>query len=381
MKTPLTIRDRFVGSVVGGALGDSLGAVAELVDAERAYAILGGDWVDTLREFSPKGQHFGAHATWARQPRRGTGTDDTRLNHLLIETAIEFAGNFDSQVLAQAYIDRFEKPSHYYPQYADLARENFEHYYPFACRRLGLLPDGSPANDRSLPLDHGEGGWGYGLISLAYVGLLHPNNPSAAYLRALELDFVDTGYAKDATAMFASILSLAVSGLYTPRETIDIVLGSQPAAIAAVDTTQDRDWHRYAHMRLLEFLEISESARDDRSLVSLLAKKHRNTWWFDATDILGTPITAIWHTNGDPVRSIIIAANNRDEADDGTLIKLRDTDCTAGLAGALVGAFHGIRGFPKDWVEDVLGANLELYGIDLIANATALFDVVHGNSE
>ena len=94
--------------------------------------------------------------------------------------------------------------------------------------------------------------------------------------------------------------------------------------------------------------------------------------------MLGVPVAALSYTNGDPIRSIVIAANDRDIDADGNLIKLRDNDCTAGVAGALVGALHGIEAFPEDWVRDILAANKAVYGIDIEANARRFYDAVYG---
>ncbi len=73
-----------------------------------------------------------------------------------------------------------------------------------------------------------------------------------------------------------------------------------------------------------------------------------------------------------------MAVNDRDVDDQGGLVRLRDVDCTGGVAGALVGARHGVGAFPADWVADVLKANKDIYGIDIEANARRFCEAVHG---
>ena len=99
---------------------------------------------------------------------------------------------------------------------------------------------------------------------------------------------------------------------------------------------------------------------------------------FDTVDVLGVPVAALHYTNGDPLRSICIAANDRDVDAQGNLVKLRDNDCTAGVAGALVGALCGIEAFPADWVRDTLDANKAVYAIDIEHNARRFYELVYG---
>jgi ADP-ribosylglycohydrolase len=89
-------------------------------------------------------------------------------------------------------------------------------------------------------------------------------------------------------------------------------------------------------------------------------------------------MAAMYFCDGDPVRSIVMAANDRYLDEDGSLKQLRDVDCTAGVAGALVGALRGVHTFPEDWVADVLKANQDVYGIDIEANARRFHEAVYG---
>jgi hypothetical protein len=73
-----------------------------------------------------------------------------------------------------------------------------------------------------------------------------------------------------------------------------------------------------------------------------------------------------------------MAVNDRDLDEKGGLKRLRDVDCTAGIAGALVGVLHGIQAFPPEWVRDTIEANKAVYGIDLEANARRLCETVYG---
>ena len=92
---------------------------------------------------------------------------------------------------------------------------------------------------------------------------------------------------------------------------------------------------------------------------------------------MGVPAAALYYSDGDPIRAIAMAANDRDLNEDGSLKRLRDVDCTAGVAGALAGALCGVEAFPDDWVKDAVEANKQVYGIDLEANARRFCEVVY----
>jgi hypothetical protein len=83
-------------------------------------------------------------------------------------------------------------------------------------------------------------------------------------------------------------------------------------------------------------------------------------------------VASLYFTEGDPKRSILIAANHRIIDMDGKLVRFRDNDCSAYFAGALVGVFRGLSGLPSDWTRKVIESNREIYGIDLIGNAEKL---------
>jgi ADP-ribosylglycohydrolase len=198
-----------------------------------------------------------------------------------------------------------------------------------------------------------------GLISLAFVGLLHPGDPDVAYLRAMQLDFIDVGYACDAAAMLAAMVSAAVGGVSSGRELVRIGLETNPLQFG----------ERVMVKHVRELIEATEEAANDREVTDSLATLVANRHPFDPVDVLGVPMAAIHYCDGDARRSLVMAINDRRIDAEGRLVELRDVDCTGSVTGAIVGAMHGIGPFPADWVADVLTANREVYGIDLQRNA------------
>jgi ADP-ribosylglycohydrolase len=208
-----------------------------------------------------------------------------------------------------------------------------------------------------------------GLISLAPAGLLFCGEPEKAYRKAYELDFIDVGFAKDATAIMAAMISEALGGKKNAKEIVRLGLSLYPMGYGK---------NRPMVKSLRKFIRIADQATSDQDLIQRLAAEVKNMGVFDPRDTLGVAVAAFYFTDGDPVRTIVIAANDRDLDTNGNLKKLRDVDCSAGVAGALVGALRGIEAFPPDWVQDTIKANKKVYAIDLEDNAKRFCEVVYG---
>jgi len=359
--------ERILGCMVGNAIGDSFGAVVEFCFADRVEKLAGKPWVDELLPFP---DDFGTHpvGVWRAAPPRGTGTDDTRNNHIFAECVIRNGGEINSHLLAMEYVDRYRDRAAFYPKYGELAEKHMGHMYEGSCAYLGMqeLPSGRPAwvvcsQGNAFPTL-------WGLISLAFAGLLYVGDPERAYAKTFELSFLDLGYARDATAMMAAMISAALGGDVSGKQMVRLALETNPF---------DFRWRITAH-ELSKFLQLADEADSDQALVDAIAREVAHRHAFDPIDVLGQPAAAVYYCDGDPVRSIVMAANDRDLDENGNLKQLRDVDCTGGVAGALVRALHGVGAFPEDWLADVLKANKEVYGIDIEENARRFCEAVYG---
>jgi len=360
--------DRILGCMVGNAIGDAFGAVVEFCSADRVEKLAGQQWVD---RFLPFPDDFGTHpvGVWRAAPPRGTGTDDTRNNHIFAECVIRNGGQINSQLLAMEYMARYRDRAVFYPDHGELAEEHMRHMYERSCAYLGMqeLPSGRPAwvvasQGNAFPTL-------WGLISLAFAGLLYAGEPDRAYVKAFELSFLDLGYARDATAMMAAMISAALGGDVSGKEMVKLGLETDPFNFR----------RRIMVHELAKFRQLADEADSDQSLVDAISREVAHRHPFDPIDVLGQPAAAVYYCDGDPIRSIVMAANDRDLDENGGLKQLRDVDCTGGVAGALVGALHGVGAFPEDWVEDVMKANREVYGIDIEANARRFYEAVYSS--
>jgi ADP-ribosylglycohydrolase len=367
--------------MVGNALGDAWGAVVEGASAERVAVRTGGkDWFD---EFLPFPEDFKSHplGVWDPAPPRGTGTDDTRYNHILIECVIRNGGLINSQFLAIEYIERYRDRARFYPGHEEMAAQQFRWLYEAACAHLGMpeLPSGLPP--------YAVRGQGIGfpslhtLISLGLAGLLYKGEPEKAYAKAVELSFVEIGFGRTTTGMMAAMISAALAGGTTGKEMVKIGLETDPLTGGDKGKSPNPLWFynygwRVSVERIRKLVELADKAENDRALVEAVSKQVATLHLWDPIDVLGVPMAAVYYSDGDPLRSIIMSVNDRDFDAEGKFKRLRDVDCTGGVAGALVGALHGVEAFPSDWVAEIIVANKKVNHIDLEANARQLCETL-----
>lgn len=365
------IQKKYLGCIIGAAVGDAVGAPLEFWDLERiAEHPQGRQWIEDMLPYVGTKAH--PAGLWRDDPPRGTSTDDTRLNQVFVEAVIKYGLLIHSTLLAAEYIDRYVNRDQYYPGYHDLSTGQFSWPLRGACGQLDMecpLHPGVPP----YVLRRHAGGSGIpmlaGLLMVPSAGLLHPGDPEAAYRQAFELAYADIGYAKDATALLAALVAAGFDESLSPRDAIRRGLGVDPFGFGA---------HRTMVDRIHQFLDFADETESDRELVMEVSKAVQHLHPFDPIDVLGMPVAACYRANGDPRRAILMAVNDRDFDEKGGFKRYRDIDCTGSVCGALVGALAsgGIDDFPADWVASTISANREVYGFDIKANARHMYEVI-----
>ena len=367
------VQKKFLGCIIGAAIGDTVGAPLEFWERERiAKHPQGTEWIEDMLPFV--GMHTHPAGLWRLDPPRGTATDDTRLNQVFVEAVSKYGLLINSKLLAAEYIDRYVNRDQYYPGYSEFSTQQFAWFLPSACGQLGIecptLP-GVPAH----ALTSHAGGLGIpilmGLLMTPSAGLLHPGDPEAAYKHAFELAYDDIGYAKDATAILAAMIAASFDEETSPRDAIRKGLEIDPFNLGARQ-------RRTMVTRINQFLEFADEAQSDRELVMMVSKAVQRLHPYDPIDVLGLPVAACYRANGDPRRAILMSVNDRDFDEKGEFKRYRDIDCTGSVCGALVGALApgGIDDLPADWVATTVSANREEYGFDIEANARRMYEVV-----
>ena len=358
--------NRIRGAILGAAIGDALGAPFEFQTAGDAAWKLGGD---RITEFRAPGRKPEAHGLWDEDAPAGTGTDDTRYLWLFCRLAAEVGRLPTATELAQGYLQVYATPEEFFPAAPESAKEQFRLWEP-VCRgclgeRSEVYPEVPPEvlRERSVGLNLPSL---IGLITLAPAGLLFPGEPEAAYQAAWLTDFYDVGYAREATAMLAASLARACGGESRPRRVLYEIEELDPYQLGGPfgrPTVTDR---------LLGICNGCETKGPESVIARELCFTLRGFHPFDPLRALVTAWVAALAADGNVLRAIRIAVNQRGVEGRDKLTGYLDIDSYALVAGALAGALCGPESLPEDMVEQVIESNRKVNGIDLEEAIAAL---------
>ena len=196
-----------------------------------------------------------------------------------------------------------------------------------------------------------------GMISLPCVGCLDIGNPQAAYERAFALAFMDVGYARDVTAVMASLVARLCDG-QSPRPAITDALAFNPFGV-------DPGWRE----RVTATLAECARADSERTLCTLLDRACWGLHPFDPVGVLSTALACLCYAEGDFERTLLLSVNQWELSPKGDPQRMRDVDCIGSITGALCGAALGQKSIPDRWLSRCQAANLAVYGFDIVATA------------
>ena len=356
---------RIRGCVLGAALGDAIGGPFEFGPLDRVPALTGGTWIDGIYPYLDT---TAPHNVWPYPPPdgglppAGTGTDDVRLHWVFLKLAIELRRAPKPHDLAERYIEIYENPNIVFPGHTLLTREQFFHWEAVCHGYLGqfsaAFPDLTPdlLLARSLGLNFPILS---GLYALTPAGLLYPGQPVNAYKAAFRLAFFDIGYAREATALLAAALAIAVVEPVPPRELFDLLCTLDPLHLGGPFSPP------FVQSHLHEYTQLIDAPVSDQDIALALSAAFADFHPMDPFRTLAIALLAVCASEGDPLRAMCIAANHISEDEDTGETRYEDIDCYASIAGALAGALWGVEALPPDMVSQVIESNRAVYGIDL----------------
>ena len=326
--------NKVYGCLVGGAIGDAMGIVVEMMHyqdiADQFGQVAGflprqrkqrGDrpFYETIkldwRPF-PRAEGFHPYGAWGSEP--GTYTDDMRLRLLYYQAIIEKGGRVTGRDLAQ-------------------------HLFKYGMGTLGVKGFGEtyqwegPAKEWAFP-------WGnyYGGMSSVerLTGLMNAQKPLTSWDAPMG---VINACDPDTAAQDGSATAVAVAEAMKPDATPDSVVGAvldHPNCFTGPGASQFMG-------RLSALLDIAAKCSD----VSELYRPYYDKFLVPfgvGTDLEMIPfaLAAFVVSKGDPRMTIIGAANVG-----------RDADTIACTAGEIAGAFAGYEAIPADWAETVQRVN------------------------
>jgi len=335
--------DRVYGCLIGGAIGDALGAAVE----NWHYA--------DIRQVHGKVETFLPQPARSRDGEPGQITDDSTLRHYLCQAIIEAGGRVGPDQYAGIWLDRLNPDRLFITERLVLEK-----------LRLGMSPwetgRGQLAADAAI-------------MAIAPVGVVNAGDPGQAYqdgyvLAGLHQD----GLERDAAATVAAgtaacfdddaspetvVHSMQTHASYQVRRLVDA-----GAALALAAGTPDAFTEQF-YDRLLDhtFPCPPEQTWDPQRSVAATSR-----------EILPAVTGLLCLCGHDPNLALIEAASFG-----------RDADTVATVVGCLVGALHGATALRPDWIRDCEQANtafLAEAGHDTLsfhATATRLVEAVHSS--
>lgn len=348
---------RVRGCILGSVLGDSMGGPPEFRSVKEWAERMGTDWIDHLVPAARSHPHPLGY--WRTHTPPGTGTDDTRNNWLFFELGVELGRMPTAREFAIRFREVGEDPVAFFPEHPEMEAIAKRQYGRWVRRDDPGLPPSEVIRRYNTPALSG-------LITLTWAGLLCPGEPEAAYVSAYRADLPDQLYAKEAVAMLAACVSIAVCDDVEPLELLRRVTDLDPFR-GIGQSGINAGW--YIKRNLLPLCERFVNVESDRAAAQELVRFLIGYGPMDAFKTFGIAWAAMVAAKGDAFRAMQIAVNHpgldiRGVPNDDIY---QDIDCYGTVVGALGGAMVGVEAYPAEMIEQVQISNKEVYGIDLEA--------------
>ncbi len=375
--------DKMLGMLAGSAIGDAMGAPTEMWHRD-GIAVHWGH-VDSLnlvlREGSPEGP-------WEDNLPGGSTTDDTRWKYLMGRFLVENAGGADSLdakkfagYLVSTYLREVEAIKNidaFAPEPLERQILHMAWLQEWAKVAKPYMENNLEAYSYALNRFYGGEMSCAGMLYSPMVGAFYPAQPEISYREAYRLGFFDLGYARDITALTASMVSAAMQPGIKPVE-----IGIVTAYIDPLRYNNSRLIGRIAFNEYRTAIEIAYNAKKDvegpHTPVKLrnwkrdpvyyrqvqkayeMLDEHLQDIPFHAAEIHLINLTALEFSGGDFLKAIEFVVNYG-----------RDNDTVAAITGAILGAYWGYSRLPAGMKENALRINKDVLGLDLEALARAL---------
>ena len=336
--------DHVSGCVLGGAIGDALGAPLEGRQPEEIPQRF-GNWVS---DFAPP---YDPKLSDGRYKGDARVTDDTLMVVAFSQvylTVRRHVTAYDAVQLA----DLMVKPDTYVPEFGKRMKLIDRLFYPekWLFQRLSLAG-----------ADPREGGIGNAVncgcaMYISPVGMINAGNPQAAYAEAIDWGAAHTqSYGREAAGVMAAAVAEALRPGATWRSVVDVAYAvARDGTRVAIEALQqvaaalpaDGDPLERAHAlraAMVPFDTVGHAMKDYTQPGRYPSRSH---------SIEEVPLALAYLTwaQGDYTRAVLGAINYG-----------RDCDSIAGMVGALSGALSGKSELPARWVETVEEVNhLEL---------------------
>lgn len=294
------LADKVYGCLLGGIIGDAMGAPVEGKDYGEIEAKYGPDGVVDFE---------------------GSGTDDTAIRDQLIDAIMKSNGYPTVDSFAQSFVTfrELNRRKWFVP-----VRNAFGKYesglFPPAYCGWGNMPSSSTA------------------MSFSPIGIINAGNPRRAVSDALQIatfihDGPTSGFCRDGAAAMCA----AVAASFCDDATVESVVE------AATEYLLPESSGMLVGL-IREAVGLARSTGDYRTFREKYYERFLQAELCDSRETIPATLAIILLSEGDPSLAILRGANFG-----------RDADTIGTMVGGVVGALHGASGLPREWVEKMEG--------------------------
>ena len=286
--------DKVYGCLVGGLIGDAMGAPVEGWEYKKIAEAYG-----EINDFN------------------GEGTDDSAIKMILCDAIIQNGG----YVTADEFAESFLRNKKYYNLFYTPVKNMFHKIED----KLELPVYAGMGNQQSSS----------SAMAISPMGIINACNPRQAALETYDVAGLihagTTTFCRDAACAMAA----AVAEAMKPDSTVDSVLAASTAYL-----------HKISSRVIVEYIDkilsLAKSLNDYEKFRSEFYENHLQSLICDSRETVPCALALFYLAGGNPEKAIIYGANFG-----------RDADTIATMTGAVSGAFAGAGGLRKEWVDKI----------------------------
>jgi len=309
MENKSLLEKKVIGCLLGGIIGDAMGAPAE----GKTYKQIAEQYGE-ITDFE------------------GSGTDDSAIRMILCQAIVENDGYIRADELADSFLKNMDKYRMFFIPVKNMINKV----------RAGL----------SLPINAGDGNMqsSSSAMAISPMGIINACNPRQAAIETFEVAGLIhsgvSGFCRDGACAIAQ----AVAEAMKPDSTVESVLEAATLYLHKKSAAEMRGY-------IGKVLELAEKTQDYVKFREEFYGKHLQFVQCDSRETVPCTLALFYLSKGEPNRAIIYGANFG-----------RDADTIGTMVGSISGAFKGVDGLKEEWIQKVRDNNPEQFQVadDLI---------------
>ena len=329
--------DKVLGSLVGSAIGDAMGAPTEMWgrnDIEAEYGFIDG--LDSMiREPSPEG-------TWKMNLPAGGTTDDTRWKELTYSYLMhQTSETLNAKAFAAHILNRYKNAIDQYGKIKSFEPDPFEENTLKVAWLQEWAKVAKPYAEGNLEqfqnnLNKFYGGEMVcaGLLFAPAIGAFYPGDPVSAYTNAYAISIYDIGYARDITGLASALTAAGMKKNATKQDLLETARSLDPESFFKSRLVGRTAYRIFQEAKYIVRKSKSDTINPLKTAFKML-DDHQQDMPFHAGEIYLQVMTAMIFADFDFQKTMEFLVNYG-----------RDNDTTSAIAGGITGALCGFERLP-----------------------------------